>query len=33
MKENDVKNIMSNHGHKKPVDLLNAWDNYLEQSF
>jgi hypothetical protein len=33
MKENDVKHIMSNHGHNKTVDLLNAWDNYLEQSF
>jgi hypothetical protein len=33
MKENDVKNIMSSHGYKKPVDLFNAWDNFLEQSF
>jgi hypothetical protein len=33
MKENDVKNIMSSHGYEKPVDLFNAWDNFLEQSF
>ena len=33
MKDNDVKNSMSNHGYEKPVDLFNAWGNFLEQSF
>jgi len=33
MKENDVKNIISSHGYTKPVDLYNAWDNFLELSF
>jgi hypothetical protein len=32
MKDNDVKNSMSNHGYEKPVDLFNAWGNFLEQS-
>jgi hypothetical protein len=33
MKENDVKNSMSNHGYDKPVDLFNAWENFLEHYF
>ena len=32
IKENDVKNIMSSHGYKKPIDLYNAWDSFLELS-
>jgi hypothetical protein len=33
MKENDVKNSMSNHGYDKPVDLFNAWENFLEHYY
>jgi hypothetical protein len=33
MKDNDVKKSMSNHGYEQPVDLFNAWNYFLEQSF